>query len=155
MLVVGAPGRIGATARRHLLDAKTEAHPRVRAIAAASLGGFQSPAAITAAKSVKCALMDDCQLILCTIASTSRLLREWEEHVKTPLRVHTVVVDECGCTPESSTALLLNLRPKNLVLLGDHKQLPPCSLIPPHALKGAFWLHWSPYDRDRAVNADL
>jgi hypothetical protein len=62
-------------------------------------------------------------------------LREWEEHVKTPLRVHTVVVDECGCTPESSTALLLNLRPKNLVLLGDHKQLPPCSLIPPHALR--------------------
>ena len=43
-------------------------------------------------------LMEKCQLVLCTIASTSRLLREWEEHVKQPLRVHTVVVDECGCT---------------------------------------------------------
>ena len=34
---------------------------------------------------------------------------------------------------ESSTALLLNLKPKNMVLLGDHMQLPPCSLVPPHA----------------------
>jgi hypothetical protein len=136
ILVVGAPGRIGSTARKHLLDAKVESHPKVRAVAAASLGGFQSEAALDAAKSVRGDLMEKCQLVLCTIASTSRLLREWEEHVKQPLRVHTVVVDECGCTPESSTALLLNLRPQNLVLLGDHNQLPPCSLVPPQALKG-------------------
>ena len=136
ILVVGAPGRIGSTARKHLLDAKVESHPKVRAVAAASLGGFQSEAALEAAKSVRGDLMEKCQLVLCTIASTSRLLREWEEHVKQPLRVHTVVVDECGCTPESSTALLLNLRPQNLVLLGDHNQLPPCSLVPPQALKG-------------------
>jgi|AntAceMinimDraft_1070359.scaffolds.fasta_scaffold14458_2 hypothetical protein len=136
ILVVGAPGRIGVTARKHLLDTKTEAHPRVRAVAAASLGGFGSPAALEAAASVRGALMQNCQLILCTIASTSRLIREWEEHVQAPLQVHTVVVDECGCTPESSTAMLLNLRPHNLVLLGDHKQLPPCSLVPPQDLKG-------------------
>ena len=79
--------------------------------------------------------MEKCQLILCTIASTSRLLREWEEFVAKPLLVHTVIVDECGCTPESSTALLLNLRPRNMVLLGDHKQLPPCSLVPPQTLR--------------------
>ena len=136
ILVVGAPGRIGTSARRHLLDTKTESHPRVRAVAAASLGGFASPAALEAAAEVRGDLMQKCQLILCTIASTARLLREWEEHVQAPLQVHTVIVDECGCTPESSTAMLLNLRPHNLVLLGDHKQLPPCSLVPPQVLKG-------------------
>ena len=136
MLVVGAPGRIGATARKHLLDAKIESHPKVRAVAATSLGGFQSKAAQEAAESVRGDLMSRCRLILCTIASTSRLLREWEEFApRTPLDVHTVIVDECGCTPESSTALLLNLRPKNLVLLGDHNQLPPCSVINPRDLK--------------------
>ena len=100
MLVVGAPGRIGATARKHLLDAKIESHPKVRAVAATSLGGFQSEAALEAAESVRGDLMSRCRLILCTIASTSRLLREWEEFApRTPLDVHTVIVDECGCTP--------------------------------------------------------
>ena len=136
MLVVGAPGRIGATARKHLLDAKIESHPKVRALAATSLGGFQSKAALSAAESVRGDLMSRCRLILCTIASTSRLLREWEEFApRAPLDVHTVIVDECGCTPESSTALLLNLRPRNLVLLGDHNQLPPCSVINPRDLR--------------------
>ena len=135
MLVVGAPGRIGSTARKHLLESKVDSHPSVRAEAAKSLMGRDSPSAIEMAKTVRGPLMEKCQIILCTIASTSRLLREWEENVKKPLQVHTVVVDECGCTPESSTALLLNLKPKNMVLLGDHMQLPPCSLVPPHALK--------------------
>jgi hypothetical protein len=45
--------------------------------------------------------MKACTLILCTIASTSRLIREWEENVGEPLVVHTVIVDECGCTPEA------------------------------------------------------
>ena len=135
MLVVGAPGRIGSTARKHLLESKVDSHPSVRAEAAKSLMGRDSPSATEMAKTVRGPLMEKCQIILCTIASTSRLLREWEENVKKPLQVHTVVVDECGCTPESSTALLLNLKPKNMVLLGDHMQLPPCSLVPPHALK--------------------
>ena len=81
MLVVGAPGRIGNTARAHLLDTKTELHPRVRAVAAASLGGFGSVAAQECASAVRGPLMKACTLILCTIASTSRLIREWEENV--------------------------------------------------------------------------
>ena len=40
-------------------------------------------------------------------------------------------VDECGCTTESSVALLMRMHPKNLIMVGDHKQLPPTSLIPP------------------------
>eukprot|EP00931_Biecheleriopsis_adriatica_P064713 TRINITY_DN39439_c0_g1_i3.p1 TRINITY_DN39439_c0_g1~~TRINITY_DN39439_c0_g1_i3.p1 ORF type:complete len:928 (-),score=251.86 TRINITY_DN39439_c0_g1_i3:2-2689(-) len=76
------------------------------------------------------------RVFLCTIASTSRMLREWEEATGEDLRVHTVIVDECGCTPESSTALLLRLRPSNLVLVGDHKQLPPTSVVQPQILEG-------------------
>ena len=41
-------------------------------------------------------------IMLCTIASTGRLLREWEENCSQPLNTHTVIVDECGCTTESS-----------------------------------------------------
>lgn len=47
-----------------------------------------------------------------------------------------MIVDECGCTSESATPMLLKLKPKNLVLVGDHRQLPPCSLIPPTELRG-------------------
>ena len=67
--------------------------------------------------------MEEAQVLLCTIASTSRLLREWEEKCTTPLTIHTAIVDECGCTPESSTALLLKLNLTNLILVGDHKQV--------------------------------
>lgn len=81
-------------------------------------------------------VLDRSRVFLCTIASTSRLLREWEEVKGSPLSVQTVIVDECGCTPESSTALLLRLRPSNLVLVGDHKQLPPCSTVQPQLLEG-------------------
>ena len=73
-------------------------------------------------------------MILCTIAATGRLIREWDEATYQPLRVHTVIVDECGCTPESSTALLVRLEPANLILVGDHKQLRPCSMVPPQEL---------------------
>ena len=89
-----------------------------------------------AAEGVKAETMEDTQILLCTVASTVRLLREWEETVGSPLFTHTVIVDECGCTPESSTAMLLRLKPRNLVLIGDHRQLPPCSLVPPADLRG-------------------
>lgn len=76
------------------------------------------------------------RILLCTVASTSRMVREWDEHQDAPLRLHTVIVDECGCTSESSLALLLRFTPKNLILLGDHKQLPPSSNLPPQELQG-------------------
>lgn len=88
------------------------------------------------AQESKEAVLVSARVFLCTIASTSRMLREWEEAMGSELQVHTVVVDECGCTPESSTALLLRLRPNNLVLVGDHKQLPPTSLVQPQILEG-------------------
>ena len=84
----------------------------------------------------KAEVLQDTQIFLATIASTSRLLRDWEEHVGEELTIHTVIVDECGCTTESSVALLARLNPQNLLLVGDHKQLPPTSMVPPRELEG-------------------
>jgi hypothetical protein len=87
-------------------------------------------------------VLESSELILCTIASTVRLMREWEDADKEhngalgSFEVHTAIIDECGCTPESSVALLLRLQPSNLVLVGDHRQLPPCSMVPPRELEG-------------------
>jgi len=90
-----------------------------------------------AATACKADILKNSRIMLCTIATTSsRLLREWEEHCDEALETHTVIVDECGSTTESSVALLMRMDPKNVILLGDHKQLPPLSLIPPLSLHG-------------------
>lgn len=39
------------------------------------------------------------------------------------LQCDTIVVDEAACVPEYAIPQLLSLRPKNLVVLGDHKQV--------------------------------
>lgn len=51
-------------------------------------------------------------------------------------QVHTGIIDECGCTAESSVGLLLRMQLQNLILVGDHKQLPPTSMVPPSELSG-------------------
>jgi len=88
------------------------------------------------ANGCKADVLRSSHIMLCTIASTSRLLREWEENCQDPLTTHTVIVDECGCTTESSVALLMRMDPKNLIMVGDHKQLPPTSMVPPQELQG-------------------
>jgi hypothetical protein len=119
MIVFGPRDRVGKTAQRYLLDSQ--------------VGNCLNPLEKRHAEKQ---ILEKSSIILCTIASTSLLMRKWEEIYGEVLRVHTVIVDECGCTPESSTALLLRLRPSNLVLVGDHKQLPPTSDIPQHKLRG-------------------
>lgn len=88
------------------------------------------------ANGCKADVLRNSHIMLCTIASTNRLLREWEENCREPLHTHTVIVDECGCTTESSVALLMRMDPKNLIMVGDHKQLPPTSMVPPQELQG-------------------
>lgn len=51
-------------------------------------------------------------------------------------QVHTAIIDECGCTAEASVGLLLRMQLRNLILVGDHKQLPPTSMVPPSELNG-------------------
>ena len=63
------------------------------------------------------------------IATMGRMIREYEATVGRPLIIHIVIVDECGCTSESPIALILKVEPNNIVLVGDHKQLPPTSKL--------------------------
>ena len=70
------------------------------------------------------------RIILCTIASTSGFLRECGGMFDGNMQVHIIIVDEAGCTTESAMALLFRLRPRNLILIGDHKQLPPTTNVP-------------------------
>jgi hypothetical protein len=77
-------------------------------------------------------VMQSAQILLCTIASTSRLLREWEEQCGEPLVTHTVIVDECGCTSESSVALLMRLRPMNLIMVCMCMRM--CACVYTHAV---------------------
>ena len=44
--------------------------------------------------------------------------------VQVKLHVDTVVVDEAGCVSEIALPTLINLAPSQLVLIGDHLQLP-------------------------------
>jgi hypothetical protein len=46
-------------------------------------------------------------------------------------------MDEAGCVLESCVPVLLLLQPSDMVLLGDHKQLPAFSAIGPEKPKGS------------------
>lgn len=74
-------------------------------------------------------LVQTARCFLCTIASLYRVsaLREQyeEEGFAEP---HTAVLDEAGATPETYVPQVLHTGVENLVLLGDHKQLPPLVL---------------------------
>ena len=100
------------------------------------VGQTASLYAETEAEGCKGEVLRRATILLCTIASTSRMMREWEEHVDGPLSVHTAIIDECGCTAEASVGLLLRMQLRNLILVGDHKQLPPTSMVPPSELDG-------------------
>jgi len=69
------------------------------------------------------------RVFVCTIASLHRvsmLGRQFGPDF--PGSPHTVVIDEAGATPESYMCQILQTGVENLVLLGDHKQLPPLVL---------------------------
>lgn len=69
------------------------------------------------------------RVFVCTIASLHRIsMMESQFGKDFPGAPHTVVVDEAGATPESYVPQILRTGVENLVLLGDHKQLPPLVL---------------------------
>eukprot|EP00741_Cyanophora_paradoxa_P022562 tig00000248_g21787.t1 len=69
------------------------------------------------------------RVYLSTIAATGSILRDLGENQVKDVTIHTAIVDEAACTPETSIPLLLRLGARNLVLVGDHKQLPPFTAI--------------------------
>jgi len=65
----------------------------------------------------------NCRAYICTIGSIGKLMSTHEG-----LKVHTVFIDEAGSTSEIAMASILRLHPENIVLIGDHCQLPPLVL---------------------------
>mmetsp|Transcript_122522 Transcript_122522/g.332683 ORF Transcript_122522/g.332683 Transcript_122522/m.332683 type:complete len:864 (-) Transcript_122522:102-2693(-) len=72
-------------------------------------------------------------VFLCTISSSYKVQQLQRYHstseawkgVAEPRRLLVVILDEAGATPESYAPLMLCMRPENVILLGDHMQLPP------------------------------
>lgn len=76
----------------------------------------------------KAHILSSTRIYLCTIDSTCRLAKELKEH-EIDLKLDTCLVDEAGCVLELSIPILLRFCPKNMILIGDHKQLQPFSLV--------------------------
>lgn len=73
-------------------------------------------------------IMENTRIHVCTIDSTVRMQRSLQLH-EIDLKLDTCIVDEAGCVLESCIPTLLAFSPKNLILIGDHKQLQPFSAI--------------------------
>lgn len=69
---------------------------------------------------VKESILEKTRIFLSTIAVSDRLPCD---------EIHTCIVDEAGCMAEQELGILLGLKPTNLILIGDHKQLSPFTNI--------------------------
>lgn len=83
-------------------------------------------------------ILRDTRVYVCTIDSTPRLFRDMADHRGEDLSIDTVIVDEAGCVLETAIPILLQWAPSNLVLIGDHLQLPPYTSLDnsPHRTSG-------------------
>eukprot|EP00927_Polykrikos_kofoidii_P068680 TRINITY_DN6400_c0_g1_i2.p1 TRINITY_DN6400_c0_g1~~TRINITY_DN6400_c0_g1_i2.p1 ORF type:complete len:906 (+),score=135.93 TRINITY_DN6400_c0_g1_i2:187-2904(+) len=80
----------------------------------------------TAIEKAKNHIVQRTRVFLCTIASLYRISSLQKDYVDFfPGAPHTIVIDEAAATPESYVPQVLHTRAENLVLLGDHLQLPP------------------------------
>jgi superfamily I DNA/RNA helicase len=68
------------------------------------------------------------KVYLCTVDSTLRMVRTLADN-EVSLSLDTCIVDEAGCVLETAIPVLMRFQPKNLVLVGDHLQLQPFSVI--------------------------
>jgi hypothetical protein len=74
---------------------------------------------------LRATVLREARLFLCTIHTVKNLCSVYQKTTESPIKIHTVFVDEAGCVTESCIPLLLLCNPVNIVLVGDHKQLPP------------------------------
>uniref|UniRef100_A0A6A7G2U3 Expressed protein n=1 Tax=Hirondellea gigas TaxID=1518452 RepID=A0A6A7G2U3_9CRUS len=79
---------------------------------------------------VKRLILRNARVLLSTISSTGKMTAELVQTLgASNSQIHTALIDEAGCMEEISMAVILKLRPKNVILVGDHKQLPPLTLL--------------------------
>lgn len=84
------------------------------------------------------------RVLLCTVDSTERMLREMEDELASATRemrgddssawvkgisLDTAIMDEAGCVLETAVPVILALGVNNLTLVGDHHQLRPFSAV--------------------------
>jgi hypothetical protein len=73
----------------------------------------------------------ECRALVCTIDSVGKMM-DALQHCGLDMserRLHSVIVDEAGCVLEPSLLLLLRLKPENMLLVGDPRQLRPFSRL--------------------------
>ncbi|KAL4439787.1 hypothetical protein ABPG75_002788 [Micractinium tetrahymenae] len=68
-------------------------------------------------------ILETTRVYACTVDSTPRMVKEMQDS-GVRVSIDTVVVDEAGCVPEMALPTLIRLSPSQLVLIGDHLQLP-------------------------------
>ncbi len=87
-----------------------------------------------AEQSVRLHLMSRVRVLLGTVGASRNLYFKWHHpwHYAQPESkwIHTVILDEAGAVPEHRLPVLVALRPARLLLMGDHKQLPPFTAVP-------------------------
>jgi len=118
-LVFGNQGRVGPTARAHLFqDAIT------RKISSRFAGNTDTDSFTKRdfRRKTMARTVENNKVFLATIGS----LPAFQDLVLwTGQSIHTVIVDEAGCTQEIEMVRMLLLNPKNVIHIGDHKQLRP------------------------------
>jgi len=112
-LVFGNHGRVGPTARAHLFQDE---------IAKKCKSDQNSFAKRDKRRKVMARILESNKVFLATIGSLPAFqdLVLWSGQ-----SIHTVIVDEAGCTQEIEMVRMLLLNPKNVIHIGDHKQLRP------------------------------
>jgi len=117
-LVFGNQGRVGPTARAHLFQ--DEVSRKCNFI----IGGVDQNSFTrrNCRRKTIARTLENNKVFLATIGSLPAFqdLVLWSGQ-----SIHTVIVDEAGCTQEIEMVRMLLLNPKNVIHIGDHKQLRP------------------------------
>jgi len=117
-LVFGNQGRVGPTARAHLFQDEIARKCNFK------IGGVaqNSFTRRSCRRKIIARTLENNKVFLATIGSLPAFqdLVLWSGQ-----SIHTVIVDEAGCTQEIEMVRMLLLNPKNVIHIGDHKQLRP------------------------------
>jgi len=118
-LVFGNQGRVGPTARAHLFQDVISRKFSSKYGEKANVNSF---AKRDFRRKTMARTVENNKVFLATIGS----LPAFQDLVLwTGQSIHTVIVDEAGCTQEIEMVRMLLLNPKNVIHIGDHKQLRP------------------------------
>lgn len=118
-LVFGNHGRVGPTAKAHLFQDEISRQCSSRFAGKIDTDSFKKR---DFRRKTMARTVEKNKVFLATIGS----LPAFQDLVlSSGNSIHTVIVDEAGCTQEIEMVRMLLLNPKNVIHIGDHKQLRP------------------------------